>query len=70
MPEGDMQRRNLSYTTEALRLWFESQPNVYISRNLFIYYEQNKPEKRIASIPLLCLAWIPMTELAITLRGR
>jgi Uma2 family endonuclease len=52
MPEGDKQRRNLSYTTEALRLWFESQPegqqNVYVSGNLFIFYEKNKPEKRIA----------------------
>jgi len=48
MPEGDKQRRNLSYTTEALRLWFESQENVYVSGNLFIFYEENKPEKRIA----------------------
>jgi len=48
MPEGDKQRRSLSYTTEALRLWFESQENVYVSGNLFIFYEQNKPEKRIA----------------------
>jgi Uma2 family endonuclease len=48
MPEGDKQRRNLSYTTEALRLWFENQQNVYVSGNLFIFYEQNKPEKRIA----------------------
>jgi Uma2 family endonuclease len=48
MPEGDKQRRNLSYTTEALRLWFESQGNVYVSGNLFIFYEENKPEKRIA----------------------
>lgn len=29
MPEGDKQRRNLSYTTEALKLWFGSQQNVY-----------------------------------------
>jgi Uma2 family endonuclease len=48
MPEGDKQRRNLSYTTEALRLWFASQQNVYVSGNLFIFYEENKPEKRIA----------------------
>jgi Uma2 family endonuclease len=48
MPEGDKQRRNLSYTTEALKLWFENQQNVYVSGNLFIFYEQNKPEKRIA----------------------
>ena len=38
MPEGDKQRRNLSYTTEALRLWFEPQENVYVSGNLFIFY--------------------------------
>jgi Uma2 family endonuclease len=48
MPEGDKQRRNLSYTTEALRLWFESQPNVYVSGNLFIRYKEQNIEKRIA----------------------
>jgi len=48
MPEGDKQRRNLSYTTEALRLWFESQANVYVSGNLFIRYLEKKVEKRIA----------------------
>jgi len=52
MPEGDKlgdkQRRNLSYTTEALRLWFESQPNVYVSGNLFIRYKDQRIEKRVA----------------------
>jgi Uma2 family endonuclease len=48
MPEGDKQRRNLSYTTEALRLWFESQQNVYVSGNLFIRYKEQNIEKRIA----------------------
>lgn len=48
MPEGDKQRRNLSYTTEALRLWFEKQQNVYVSGNLFIRYREGKFEKRIA----------------------
>ncbi len=48
MPEGDKQRRNLSYTTEALRLWFEPQENVYVSGNLFIFYEENNPDKKIA----------------------
>jgi len=48
MPEGDKQRRNLSYTTEALRLWFEAQANVYVSGNLFIRYMDNNIEKRIA----------------------
>lgn len=48
MPEGDKQRRNLSYTTEALRLWFEKQQNIYVSGNLFIRYREEKVEKRIA----------------------
>jgi Uma2 family endonuclease len=48
MPEGDRQRRNLSYTTEALRLWFEKQVDVYVSGNLFIRYLKQNIEKRIA----------------------
>jgi Uma2 family endonuclease len=48
MPEGDIQRRNLSYTTEALKLWFEKQENIYVSGNLFIRYEQNLVEERVA----------------------
>ncbi|CAN1211867.1 Putative restriction endonuclease domain-containing protein [Tumidithrix helvetica PCC 7403] len=48
MPEGDKQRRNLSYTTEALRLWFEKQQNVYVSGNLFIRYQEELAEKRVA----------------------
>ncbi|MEE3719916.1 Uma2 family endonuclease [Tumidithrix elongata RA019] len=48
MPEGDKQRRNLSYATEALRLWFEQTSDVYVSGNLFIRYEENGVEKRIA----------------------
>ncbi len=48
MQEGDKQRRNLSYTTEALRLWFEKAPDVYVSGNLFIRYEEDGAEKRIS----------------------
>jgi Uma2 family endonuclease len=48
MPEGDKQRRNLSYATEALKLWFEQLPDVYVSGNLFIRYEENGAEKRIS----------------------
>jgi Uma2 family endonuclease len=48
MPEGDKQRRNLSYATEALKLWFDQLPDVYVSGNLFIRYEENGAEKRIA----------------------
>jgi Uma2 family endonuclease len=48
MPEGDKQRRNLSYATEALKLWFEQLPDVYVSGNLFIRYEENGAEKRVA----------------------
>jgi Uma2 family endonuclease len=48
MPEGDKQRQNLSYTTEALKVWFELQEDVYVSGNLFIYYEESNPDKKIA----------------------
>jgi Uma2 family endonuclease len=48
MPEGDIQRRNLSYATEALKLRFEKEENVYVSGNLFIRYEQDLAEKRVA----------------------
>jgi Uma2 family endonuclease len=48
MPEGDKQRRNLSYATEALKLWFEKLSDVYVSGNLFIRYEENGVEKRVA----------------------
>jgi Uma2 family endonuclease len=48
LPEGDKQRRNLSYATEALKLWFEQLPDVYVSGNLFIRYEEDGVEKRIA----------------------
>lgn len=48
MPEGDRQRRNLSYATEALRLWFEHRHDVYVSGNLFIYYEKGQKEKVVA----------------------
>jgi Uma2 family endonuclease len=48
MPEGDIQRRNLSYATEALKLRFDKEENVYVSGNLFIRYEQDLAEKRVA----------------------
>jgi hypothetical protein len=48
MPEGDIQRRNLSYATKALKIRFEKQENVYVSGNLFIRYEQDLAEKRVA----------------------
>jgi Uma2 family endonuclease len=48
MPEGDKQRRNLSYATEALKLWFDQLSDVYVSGNLFIRYEEDGAEKRIS----------------------
>jgi Uma2 family endonuclease len=48
MPEGDKQRQNLSYTTEALKVHFEPQEDIYVSGNLFIYYEEGSPDKKIA----------------------
>ena len=48
MPEGDKQRRNLSYATEVLKLWFDQLPDVYVSGNLFIRYAEDGAEKRIS----------------------
>jgi Uma2 family endonuclease len=64
MPEGDKQRRNLSYTTEALRLWFEQQENVYVSGNLFIFYEENSPNKKIAPDTFVVFGMSPSDRLS------
>jgi hypothetical protein len=53
MPEGDKQRRNLSYATEALKLWFEQLPDVYVSGNLFIRYEEDGAELRATTQVLI-----------------
>ena len=48
MTESDATRNYLVYCVEALRLFFQSRPQVYVSGNLFIYYEEGKPEKNFS----------------------
>ncbi len=42
--ESDATRDYLIYAVEALRLYFQSRRQVYVSGNLFIYYEQGNPK--------------------------
>lgn len=44
MTESDLTREYLLYSVEALDRYFQSVTNVYVSGNLFIYYEQGNPK--------------------------
>jgi Uma2 family endonuclease len=46
--EGDSQRKSLTYLVEALNLHFQVCPNIYVSGNLLIYYEEGNPKKSVA----------------------
>jgi Uma2 family endonuclease len=48
MTESDATRNYLIYCVEALRLFFQSRPKVYISGNLFIYYQEGHSEKSVS----------------------
>jgi hypothetical protein len=56
MTESDATRAYLIYCISALRLFFQSRPQVYVSGNLFIYYEEGKPQKSISRMCLWFLA--------------
>ncbi len=48
MTESDPTRDYLVYAVSALRLFFQGRRNVYVSGNLFIYYEEGNPKKCIS----------------------
>jgi len=48
MAESDFQREVLTYAVEALGAYFQQRANVYVSGNLFIYYEEGNPEAVVA----------------------
>jgi len=48
MTESDATRDYLIYCVEVLRLFFQSRRNIYVSGNLFIYYEQGNPKAVIS----------------------
>lgn len=48
MAESDFQLRPLTYAVEALGIYFQDRPNVYVSGDLFVYYEKGNPEAVVA----------------------
>ena len=48
MTESDATRDYLLYSVEVLRLYFKSRRNVYVSGNLFVYYEEGNPKAAIS----------------------
>ena len=48
MAESDFQRKPLTYAVEALDLFFRERSDVYVSGNLFVYYEKGNPDAVVA----------------------
>ncbi len=48
MAESDQTREYLLYAAKVLEVYFKNRPDVYVSGNLFIYYEQGNPESVVA----------------------
>ena len=48
MAETDFQRRPLTYAVDALDVYFQDRQDIYVSDNLFIYYEEGNPKAVVA----------------------
>ena len=48
MAESDFQAESLTYLRSALSDYFKADPQVYVSGNLLIYYEEGNPTKSVA----------------------
>lgn len=48
MTESDPTRDYLAYCVEALELFFRSRRQIYVSGNLFVYYEKDNPKAVVA----------------------
>ena len=48
MTESDATRTYMIYCIAALRVYFQSRPRVYVSGNLFIYYEEGTPSQNMS----------------------
>ena len=48
MTESDATRTYMIYCIAALRAFFQSRPQIYVSGNLFIYYEEGNPKQNIS----------------------
>ena len=48
MAESDFQRKPLIYAVEALSIYFQAHNDVYVSGNIFVYYEEGNPKMVVA----------------------
>jgi len=48
MAESDFQRKPLTYAVEALDIYFQAHENIYVSGNIFLYYEEGNPSATVA----------------------
>jgi Uma2 family endonuclease len=48
MAESDFQRKPLTYAVEALDIYFQDRPDVYVSGNLFLYHREGDPRAVVA----------------------
>ncbi len=48
MAESDFQRTPLTYAVERLRHHFRGRPDVYVSGNLLLYYQEGNPRAVVA----------------------
>ena len=48
MAENDAQRRVLIDISESLIHHFDNRPDVYVSADIFVYYEMNNPNRKVA----------------------
>lgn len=48
MGETDQHRQLMINLIEALKTYFASEPDVYVSGNLMCYYEENQPQKSVS----------------------
>jgi Uma2 family endonuclease len=48
MAASDFQRKPLIYAVEALAAYFQDRDDIYVSGNLFIYYEEGNPQAVVA----------------------
>ena len=55
MAESDSQRKPLTYAVDRLEIYFRNDPDVYVSGNILLYYEED--EERIAVAPDVLVAF-------------
>ncbi len=48
MAESDFQREPLIYAVESLRIYFRGREDIYVSGNMFLYYEEGNPKAVVA----------------------